>query len=273
MTGSMVTGSMVKADTSIEIGHHVTGSFLGLTVNLDTIWATAIAGGIVIGLGLWMRSKITSGVPSKVQIFWETLVGYVNEQVEANLGRVHPFVAPLAIALFIFILLSNWLEVIPSGEKPKLLPSPTADINLTLAMATLVIVGVWVNGIRQRGAKKFFKHFAEPMPALVLLNVIEEIMKPFVLALRLFGNIFASGIMIALIALMPVYILWAPTVLWKLFAMFIGVIQAFIFALLTVLYFAMAEGHEDNGEEDEAPSADTASADTETHEPQLETAH
>jgi F-type H+-transporting ATPase subunit a len=80
--------------------------------------------------------------------------------------------------------------------------------------------------------------------------VLEELIKPITLALRLFGNIFAGGIMLALITLMPVYILWAPNLLWKAFDMAIGVIQAFIFALLTVLYFAMAgAGHGDEHDE------------------------
>jgi F-type H+-transporting ATPase subunit a len=81
------------------------------------------------------------------------------------------------------------------------------------------------------------------------LNVLEELIKPITLALRLFGNIFAGGIMLALITLMPVYVLWAPNLLWKGFDMAIGVIQAFIFALLTVLYFAMAgAGHDEHDE-------------------------
>ena len=116
------------------------------------------------------------------------------------------------------------------------------------------MVSVWVYGIRQKGAKGYFRHFFEPFPVMLPLNVLEELIKPITLALRLFGNIFAGGIMLALITLMPVYILWAPNVLWKGFDMAIGVIQAFIFALLTVLYFAMAgaghgddHGHDDDG--------------------------
>ncbi len=239
--------SIVQAETSIEIGNHTTAQFLGMTVNLDTVWTTAISGLIVIGLGLWLRSKVSSGVPSKIQIFWEAIVKEVTTQVEANLGRVHPFVVPLAISLFLFILFSNWLELIPSGEHPKILPAPTADINTTLSLALLVIVGVWTYGIREKGAKNYFKHFVEPYPALLPLNILEEITKPFTLALRLFGNIFAGGIMIALIGLLPIYTLWAPSVIWKLFDMFIGAIQAFIFALLTVLYFGAAGGS--HGEE------------------------
>src|SRR4029078_4047961 len=100
--------------------------------------------------------------------------------------------------------------------------------------------------IRNSGLRNYARHFVEPFPILLPLNVLEELIKPLTLALRLFGNIFAGGIMLALIGLLPFYALWAPNLLWKLFDMAIGGIQAFIFALLTVLYFAMAgAGHGD----------------------------
>ncbi len=253
---------MIRAQ-GIEIGNHITVTVAGMTLNIDTIWSTVVAGAIVVGLGLWMRSKVTSGTPSKVQLMWEGVVNEVTKQVEDNLGRVHPFVVPLAVALFFFILISNWLEMIPSGDYLK---APTADVNLVYAMALLVIVGVHVFGIRERGWKGYLKHYAQPNLALLPLNIIEEIVKPFTLALRLFGNIFAGGIMIALIAfLLPLYTVWGADVIWKLFDMFIGAIQAFIFALLTVLYFGMMSSHDDEHATSEAVEGD--------NELELEEAH
>jgi F-type H+-transporting ATPase subunit a len=113
-------------------------------------------------------------------------------------------------------------------------------------------VSVWTFGIREKGPKGYFKHFLEPYPVLLPLNVLEELTKPITLALRLFGNIFAGGIMLALIGLIPGFAMWAPNLLWKLFDMFIGGIQAFIFALLTVLYFGMAGAKHQHSEEHEA---------------------
>ena len=263
MTGPVtgpVTGAVtqvVSASSSIEIGKHVERTVGGFTFNIDTIWTTLIAGGIVLILGFVARAKLTKTpddhVPSKVQLLWETIVNQVNTQVEDSLGKVNPFVVPLAVALFFFILIANWMELIPSEPNTKLhlLPSPTADTNLTYALALLVIIGVWTYGIRTKGVKGYFKHFLEPFPVLLPLNLIEELIKPVTLALRLFGNIFAGGIMLSLIGLIPVYLLWAPNIIWKLFDMFIGGIQAFIFALLTVLYFGMAgEGHEEHDDTD-----------------------
>jgi F-type H+-transporting ATPase subunit a len=248
----------------IEIGHHVEKHFLGMTFNMDTIWTTLIAGAIVILLGFWARSALTKDrddhVPSKIQLIWEAIVGEVNRQVEDNLGRVHPFVVPLAVALFFFILIANWMELIPSqlnSETGHLLPAPTADTNLTYALAAVTIVSVWIYGIRQKGPKGYFKHFLEPYPALLPLNILEELTKPITLALRLFGNIFAGGIMLALIGLIPAFAMWAPNLIWKLFDMFIGGIQAFIFALLTVLYFGMAGAKHDD-HEDEPGQAETS---------------
>ncbi len=244
--------------TNIKIGEHKVGHLFGLTFNLDTIWATGIAGGIVILLGFLVRWRLTrpepDHVPSKLQLLWEGVVKEVNTQVEDNLGHIHPFVAPLAIALFFFILIANWLEIIPSepNKHLHLLPAPTSDTNLTYAMALMAMVGVWTYGIRQRGPRAYFRHFIEPFPILAPLNVIEELVKPLTLALRLFGNIFAGGIMVSLISLLPFYFLWAGDVVWKLFDMFIGAIQAFIFALLVVIYFGMATAHEAEHIEEEA---------------------
>ena len=259
MIGPLV-GLVRTSGTNIEIGKHVERHFLGMTFNMDTIWTTFIAGGIVLALGFWARSKLTKPevdhVPSKIQLVWETVVNEVNTQVEANLGRVHPFVAPLAISLFFFILIANWLELIPSEPNKHfhLLPSPTSDTNLTYAMALLVMVAVWTYGVRQKGLKGYLKHFLEPFPVLLPLNILEELTKPITLALRLFGNIFAGGIMLALIGLIPFYALWLPNIAWKAFDMFIGAIQAFIFALLTILYFGMAgAGHDEHDEHDRQP--------------------
>jgi F-type H+-transporting ATPase subunit a len=242
----------------IKIGHHVEREWLGMTFNIDTIISTLVAGVLVLLLGFWATRSLTKDtedhVPTKVQILWELVVGEVNKQVEDNLGKVHPFVAPLAISLFFFILFCNWLELVPSeiNEHLHLLPAPTADTNLTYALAAVTMVSVWTYGIRQKGVKGYFKHFLEPFPVLLPLNILEELIKPITLALRLFGNIFAGGIMLALIGLIPLYAMWAPNILWKAFDAVIGVIQAFIFALLTVLYFAMAgAGHEEHESHEE----------------------
>ena len=262
-------------DTDIKIGEHVERSFLGMTFNLDTIWTTAVAAAIVLVLGFWARHQLTrdveNHVPSKLQIMWEAVIDQVQVQVTDNLGRANRTVVMLAVAEFFFILIANWLEMIPSEPTKSLhlLPAPTSDTNLTYAMAVMVMIGVWTYGIRQKGLKGYLSHFVTPHWAMLPLNIIEEVTKPISLALRLFGNIFAGGILLALIASMTAWSVGAIPVggvlsivfaiLWKLFDMAIGAIQAFIFALLTVLYFGMAgAGHDDHAEE---PAGDDTTAD------------
>jgi len=280
-----VIAPVIQAD--IKIGEHVQRQFLGMTFNMDTIWTTLVAGTIVVLLGFWARKQLTRDtadhVPTKLQIIWEGVVNQVKEQVEDNLGEVNPFAVALAVSLFFFILIANWLEMIPSepNEHFHFLPAPTADTNLTYAMALTVMIGAWSYGISQKGAKGYFSHFLQPYKFLLPLNIIEEITKPISLALRLFGNIFAGGILLALIASLSAWTVgFLPVggvlsvlfgVMWKVFDMAIGGIQAFIFALLTVLYFGMAsgEGHSDEHDEHEQVTEDVP-ADAPDRSPQPE---
>ncbi len=255
--GSNLLTPMMGID--ISVGEHVQRQVFGLTINLDIVWATCIAGVIVIALGLILRSKATSGVPGKFQLLWEMAVGAVQTQVDDSIGPRGAKVVPLALTLFVFIFTCNLFEVLGIGSKFDFLPAPTSDINLPLAMALYVIVMVHRAAIKNRGMKGYFKHYvAQPFPAKLFpvnafMNVIEEIVKPVTLTLRLFGNLFAGGLMLSLLAALVIWKLGpAPigaalsvpfTVMWKVFDMAIGAIQAFIFALLTILYFdtAMAE--------------------------------
>jgi F-type H+-transporting ATPase subunit a len=237
-----------RAVAEIEIGHHITRDIGGWIFNVDTIWATAVAGLLLIGMGLFVRRRITAGVPSGPQLFFETVTNAVERQVESTMGlRTAPFVVPLAICLFAFILIANWIAIIPSGHSPEYLAPPTSDANLAYALALLVIITVHVTGVRKKGFRTYYSHLATPYWWLFPINLIEEIARPITLSLRLFGNIFSGVIMVSLIALFPAYILWAPNAAWKLFDMFIGVIQAFIFALLTILYFGSAAPSEEGG--------------------------
>lgn len=234
------------ADTDIKVGHHITAKFLGVTFNVDTIWSSVFAGLVVVVLGLWVASRSSAKNPGRVQLAWESIIDYVSGEVRGALGEVNRNVVQLAVALFCFILISNWLELIPTGEDPKYLPAPTADVNLTYALALLVIISVHVRSIRVKGWKGYRSYYAHGPLLLRPLTVIEEVVKPFTLALRLFGNIFAGGIMIAIIGLIPIWGFWVPNLAWKLFDMFIGLIQAFIFALLTIIYFGMMSAEQDD---------------------------
>jgi F-type H+-transporting ATPase subunit a len=224
---------------NVEVGGHIVWHVFGLAWNVDTILGTLVAGGIVIGLGFYIRARLSVRKPAGAQLFFETVADAVETQVEDTMGvKTAPFVVPLAMTLFLFILIANWLAIIPTGHHPEYMPPPASDANLAYALALLVIVWMHITGIRKKGFRGYYHHLAQPYWYLFLINLIEELVRPVTLALRLFGNIFSGVIMVSLIALFPAYILWAPDVIWKLFDMFIGLIQAFIFALLTILYFS-----------------------------------
>jgi F-type H+-transporting ATPase subunit a len=232
----------------VKVGNHIEWHVFGVTLHGDTIISTLVAGAILIGLGLWMRYRLSVNQPGRLQLFFETVTGQVEQQVEDTMGiKTAPFVVPLAMTLFLFILFANWLAIIPSGHEPEYLPPPASDVNLTYALALLVIVSMHVTGIRRKGFRGYYGHLAKPYLFLLPINIIEELAKPITLALRLFGNIFSGVIMVSLISLFPAYILWGPNVVWKLFDLFIGLIQAFIFALLTILYFGSVAPAEEGG--------------------------
>ncbi|GBE64233.1 ATP synthase subunit a [Mycobacterium sp. MFM001] len=245
------------AEANIEVGEHTTAHWFGLTVNTDTVLSSAIAAVIVIALAFFLRAKVTSsGVPGGVQLFFEAITIGMRNQIESAIGmRIAPFVLPLAVTIFVYILISNWLSVLPlqytdaEGRTTELLKSAAADINYVLALALFVFIcyhaaGIWRRGPVGHPIGVLKGHVAFMAP----FNLVEEIAKPISLSLRLFGNIFAGGILVALIALFPPYIMWAPNAIWKAFDLFVGLIQAFIFALLTILYFSQAmETEEDHG--------------------------
>jgi len=243
--------------TNIEVGTHVQRDGL----DLDTIWSTVAAMVIVMAMGLTLRARATSGVPGKLQLVWEWGVEAVQKQVEGTIGPRGAAVVPLAVALFVFILVANWFSVLGIGSEIEWIGTPTSDINVTLALALIVIIPVHIASIRSRGFVGYIKHYlGQPFPkALFLVNIfingVEEIAKPLTLALRLFGNLLSGGLMLALIAALGVWSIShvpigdiATVILnpvWKVFDLAIGAIQAFIFSLLTILYFdtAMSDAH------------------------------
>jgi F-type H+-transporting ATPase subunit a len=230
-------------DTTVAInitpGEHIHWHLFGVTLNGDTISATLVAGAIIVLLGFLVRRNASTREPTKLQLAFEAVTEEVEKQVEGSMGiKTAPLVVPLAMALFLFIFIANLIAIVPTGHHPEYVPPPASDVNLTYALALLVIGTMHVVGIRKRGLRGYYGHLFRKPYALIPLNIVEEVMKPITLALRLFGNIFAGTIMVALIAAMPAFVLWLPDILWKLFDAFIGLIQAFIFGLLTIIYFS-----------------------------------
>lgn len=238
-----MTTAVDAAGSDIRVGEH--WDPFGIGLNLDTLIYTTIAGVIVIGIGLTVRAKITSGVPGKLQLFLETVNDLVRKQVEDSIGlRVAPFAVPLGITLFFFILAANWISLFSFNEVPE---PPTADVNLPYALTFFVLIWVHVFGIRQNGLH-YFEHYTKPFTVMLPMEILTQLARFLSLPLRLFGNMFAGTIMLQLIVkLLPAYVSWLPGAAWKLFDLFVGGMQAFIFTLLVIVYFGefKPESHEE----------------------------
>ena len=243
------------AGKEISVGVHPLVHIFGLTIDGDIVMSTLLATAIFLFLGLRMRAKVTDGVPGKLQLFWEILVEQVSDLALSAIGPKGRRYVPIGVTVFLFILICNWIDFIPSAMHPgvsePIFPAPTGDVNLPLAMALFVIVWVHIEAFRARRFKGYFKHYAQPYAALAPINIVEEITKPITLTFRLFGNLFSGGLMIAvMLTLLPVYVTPPLEIAWKLFDTgLLGAIQAFIFMLLTILYFGMATSHDEEQDE------------------------
>lgn len=208
----------------------------GLTVNPATLWASGAAAVVVIGVGLWIRARLSSAAPGRLQLALETLVASADRRVEAATGRTRTSAVPLAISLFAFIFVANSLRVLPGTS--ALIPTPTADLNLTAALAIISALAVHVAAVRHRGPHRYLRHYLQPYWWLLPVNLIGEVVRPVTLALRLFATAFAGGLVVALIGeLIPAPVAPVPHVIWGLFDLAVGVMQAAIFALLALFYY------------------------------------
>lgn len=253
----------MKHLATIEVGHHPFGHLFGMTFDIDIIASTFLSAAIVLGIMWYAKRKSTVSVPGKFVLAIEVLIEQISELAESAIGKKqYKRFLPIALTIFLFVLVSNWIGALPSimvhiGHNgiTELLPAPTSDVNLPLAMALIVIVWVNIESVRARGIGGYFGHFAQPFKALVPINLIEEIIKPVTMTFRLFGNMFSGLLMVMVMTtLLPVYVLPLGELIWKPFDMGIGVIQAFIFMLLTILYFGMAMSHHEDEHESLASS-------------------
>lgn len=211
-----------------EIGSHKLAHFAGLTFNLDTLTMTWITMAIVILLAVVATRRIALR-PRGWQNFLEMAVVALLEQVEANMGAKGKKLAPLVITLFLFLAVGNELGLVPGFT------SPTNDINTTLGLALMIVIIVHVLGVKNKGLIRYVKHFFEPYVPFVIINIIEEVAKPITLSFRLFGNILAGEILLLVLGMLVPYVV--PT-LWLAFSVFVGIVQAFIFTMLSISYLS-----------------------------------
>lgn len=267
--------------TSEYITHHLTNAKMcmsdnGIAFNKACedagFWAWHIDTlGWSIGLGLlflWLfrsvAKKATSGVPSKTQAFVELVIDFVNDNVTSTFHGRSALIAPLALTIFVWVLLMNLMDLVPVDVLPMIAGAigqygfgmdphdvymkavPTTDLNLTFALAIGVFFLIIFYSIKMKGIGGFtkeltmqpFGHWAF-IPVNFILETVTLLARPLSLALRLFGNLYASELIFILIATigyfqLPLHFAWA------VFHILVLPLQAFIFMMLTIVYLSLA---------------------------------
>ncbi|SMB88206.1 ATP synthase F0 subcomplex A subunit [Desulfonispora thiosulfatigenes DSM 11270] len=214
---------------------HIFG--FNITSEITTMWGIMIFL-IIISLVATKNLKLVpSGLQNIMEYGLETLLNFFGDLMGEKNARKY---LPLLASFFIVILISNYSGLLPGSGHIAGLKAPTSNINTTVGLALVVFFTSHFMGIKEKGLG-YFKHFIEPFPLLLPLNLIEELVKPLSLSLRLYGNIFGEEMVIAsLFAMVPLIVPLPMMLLSLLF----GLIQAFVFTLLAAIYINTATaGH------------------------------
>jgi F-type H+-transporting ATPase subunit a len=256
------------------IQHHLTffekpigeGGFW--SINVDSLSVSILLGLIGMGFIWWVVRGATSGVPSRRQAFVELLIDFVDSQAKGifSHGDRHRFVAPLALTVFVWVVLMNAMDFLPADLVGLLTHNisehgfryvPTADVNTTFALSISVLLLTLFFAISVKGLGGWLHElFCAPFgshpllwPANFLFQMVEYVSKTLSHSLRLFGNMYAGEILFLLLWM------WAATGIagtifgsilglgWAIFHILIVLLQAYIFMMLTVVYISMAHEH------------------------------
>lgn len=239
---------------TLTLGH---GGFW--TLHLDTLIISLILGFIFIGIFRYIAVTATSGTPGKLQNLIEIVYNFVDQQVKDSFHGRSKMIAPLALTIFVWVFLMNFMDLLPIDLLPRILSLfgihylkvvPTTDLNLTFGLSITVLVLILFCSIQIKGWGGFAKElFTSPFgkwlfPANIAFNCIEILARPVSLALRLFGNMYAGELIFILIAVLPWWSQWFLGVPWAIFHILIITLQAFIFMMLTIVYLSLAhESH------------------------------
>lgn len=229
-----------------ETGHWIYSTTLAghhLSFNMDTILTMWFAMAVIL-LFAFIATRHLSLVPNKLQAICESIMQFfwgLLDTMMPNKNRQH---VPIVASLFLFILIANLMGQLPlriihlkTGE----LASPTNDLNLTAAMAIIVLIYYVSIGFRAKGSKFLLHEFSFTGIISMLVEILEMITRPLSLAIRLFANIFAGEILVSVALGLSAYFLPIPVMLFEILVAFI---QATVFMMLTIAYVSSASSEE-----------------------------
>jgi F-type H+-transporting ATPase subunit a len=171
-------------------------------------------------------------VPKGIQNFMEVVVEQLMGLIEQTAGSRGRAFAPVVMTAFLFILAANWIGTLPFFGNIKGFKSPNSNLNVTAAMAIVVFVLCQIFAIRTNGIGGYIKEFIIPNP----LHILTELSRPLSLSLRLFGNIFAGGVLVHTMLGIAPFI----TFVFLGLELFVGAVQALIFTMLTLVFLTIA---------------------------------
>ena len=215
-------------------------------LNCETVFTIPLFGGIDIGesvvvswiimailviLSILLTRNLKVENPGKGQLILETAVSGLQKLVSGMVGERGQRYVPYLMTVLVYIGFANIIGLL--GFKP-----PTKDLTVTIALAVMSIVLIEYAGIREKGAKKWLKSFAEPVAIMTPFNILEIVIKPLSLCMRLFGNVLGAFVIMELIKIMVPVALPVPFSLY--FDIFDGLIQAYVFVFLTSLFIKEA---------------------------------
>ncbi len=228
-----------------EVGTIQTAAFdlgsLHIVFNPRTIMMTWIVFAAMLIFFIWLSRNLKK-VPGRRQALAEVIIEMFDNLVKDTVGSDHRRYFPLIMTIFLFVLFSNWIGVVPGLEEP------TKDLNTPMALALIVFIVTNFSGVKYKGIINYIKGFFEPIAFLFPINVVGELGKFVSLFFRLFGNIFGGSVIIWVAYTMLMKSWWTSWImiflgpaLYGFFGIFVGLIQAFVFMMLSMTYISIAK--------------------------------
>jgi len=202
-----------------------------ITLNATILYTWLVMAFLIFG-SWWVTQRLsTTPQMSRWQNFLEAVIVGIREQIQEASGQNPEPYLPFVGTLFLFIATANLLIIVP-GYHP-----PTGSISTTAALAICVFFAVPIYGIRQEGIVRYFQHYLQPSPFMLPFHIIGELSRTLALAIRLFGNVMSDGLIAAI--LLSIAPLFFPIIM-QMLGLLTGLIQAYIFAILAIVYIASA---------------------------------
>ncbi|MFD2170197.1 F0F1 ATP synthase subunit A [Tumebacillus lipolyticus] len=239
-------------------------------VNLTAIGTSVLAALVVLVLARLAVANINIRRPRGIQNFFEWVVDFITGLAKDTIGDRAMTYVPLAFTLIIYLFVANQMglitNVVTHVQEPTLgvsqgmldahggeghiawFMSPTANLSVAMAMSVGIVTMTHIIGLRN--PRSYFKHYFEPNPAFFILHLIDEAAKFLTLGLRLYGNIFAGEVLIAILLSVPMLFGFVPLggipmIVWLAYSLFVGTIQAFVFTVLTLVYISQKLPHKE----------------------------